>query len=499
MRLIIICLVLVSLIGSTAISRQNNIKREVASTNINYFRDDKGAAITEVERQAATDKLIQILKGAGYFDFVDSRVHGIPENDPNSSYWWGTWWTGVAVTKLNGQVTYTHSASGSDNAGIQTAPYLEGACFAYLLTGEKKYEHLARKLMRGMSSWILSSSRSEDDIPQILSRAFYPHSRSSNDGGRDLYINYDASRPGVNSKASGYVHIPNNPFFGDTWVKHKRSTDDIGHILRAIVQTQSCREAFSDDAKADLEQMTSLYSKWAKSVDANKFIIPTYDFNAQIVSYKDAWGDYNALKIAGFDPMCIGKLAVRYMHRSDEDNLKCGGGISSLEKIFGRFLQNDAIEILRSHHLAAVGLAQFNNNLSAAKKLLKGLEARANRDFNIANNPKTASSYDIQDISSFLVNANNAGLPLTSDEIRYLYGRIDMAHNGIIDPANYNKFNLFETTVPDGTYSYDPPHNGVYFYALGAMIGTCTSSFKNSNNVRPFLDCDRLKKGIKGF
>lgn len=496
LRLITIGLTFVSITVFSTVMANVDVKRDPASSAINYNREDKGTPIADAERRQATDNLIQIFKGTGYFDFVDSHTHGIPENDPTSSYWWGTWWSGITVTKLNGQVTYTHSEDGSDNAGIQTAPYLEGACFAYLLTGDKKYEHLARKLMRGMSSWILSSSKSEEDAPSILSRAFYPESRASTDGGRDIYINYQASRPGKNSKASGYVHIPNNPIFGDVWVKHKRSTDDIGHMLRAMVQTQSCRDAFSSDARADLDHMTSLYANWARGVDSNKFNIPTYDLNAEIISVKNAWGDYNAYKVVGLDPTCIEKLAIRYMHQPDAGNLKCGNGISVLEKMFGRLLQNDAIEILRSHHLAAAGLAQFNSSSTAAEKLLKGLEHRMNRDFHIANNPTIAAKYDIQDIASFMIHSNNVGLPLTSDEIRYLYGRIDIAHTGMLDPVNYNKLHLFDSSVPNGTYSFDPPHNGIYFYALGVMIGSCTSTFKNSNNIRPLLDCERLKNGL---
>lgn len=487
---------MLTIIACATIPTENNLTRKVASSQINFERTDKGEAITKAEREAATDKLIIILKDTGYFDFIDSHAHGSPESDTSKPYWWGTMWTGVKAQKLNGQVTYTHSNDGSDNAGIQTSPYLEGACFAYLLTGEQKYAHIARKLMRGMSAWILSSSKSKEDTPQILSRAFYPKSTHSTDGGRDLYINYDASRPGINSEVSGYVHIPNNPLFGDIWVKRNRSIDDIGHMLRAIAQVQSCRHVFDDEAKADLDQMTTLYSGWAKNVDANNFIIPSYNYSAEVESIKNNIGDYNTYKFLGFDPTCVEKLAVRYMHSSEEKDLKCGKGISSIENISYNLLQNDAIEILRSHHVAAAALAQLKSQTSMAQKLMQGLDARMNRDFSAIQNPELFSKYDIQDIPTFLVHANNVGMPLTSDEIRYIYDRLDLAYNGMLDPANYQRLHLFDPSVPDGNYSYDPPHNGLYFYTLGAMIGSCTSFFINSNKIRPLLDCDRLKNGL---
>lgn len=471
------------------------IKRESASAQFKYERNDQGTPISEAERQKATDELIALLKQLPFFDFVDGRIHGVPESDPKSSYWWGVMWTGVNVKKVNGKVIFTHANNGSDNAGIQTSPYLESACYAYALTGDKKYAHLARRLMRGMSSWILAGARNVYETPKILSRVYYPPSTSSTDGGRDQYFNYDAARPGIDSKASDYVHNPNNPYLGDVWLKSKRSIDDIGHMIRAIAQIQSCRDLFDADALADLNQLQTLYSSWAADVDANNFLIPTYNANLEIYTKKNGFGDYNTYKILGFDPACVEKLAVRYLHSNDAKKLNCGNGISALEKISGKYLQNDAIEVLRSHHVAAAILAQMKAGPEGSKKLMKGIEERMNRDFSVAKNPANASKYDLQDIPSFLIHANNAGVPMTSEEIRYLYQRLNLAYKGMLDPSHYNTFHLFDSSVPDGVYSYDPPHIGLYFYSIGAMIGSCTSAFVNPNG-RQLIDCDRLKAAL---
>ncbi len=350
--------------------------------------------------------------------------------------------------------------------------------------------------MRGMSAWILSSAKSKEDYPKILSRAFYPKNIDSNEAGISLHIDYSANRPGQNTDASGYVNIPNNPLFGDIWVKRNRSTDDIGHMLRAISQVQSCREAFDDETRADLNQLTSLYTDWAKSVDDNNFIIPSYDYNGNIESIKKGIGDYNAYRVLGFDPTCVEKLAVRYMHTPEAKNLKCGNGISFLEKMGSKYLQNDAIEILRSHHVAAAALAQLKSQDEDAQKLMEGLVNRMNRDFKVANNPKISPKYDLQDIPTFLIHANNIGVPMTSDEIHYIYGRLNAAYTGLLDPALYNRLHIFDPKVPDGVYPYDPPHIGFYFYTIGVMLGSCSSTFVNSNNERPLLDCDRLKNGL---
>jgi hypothetical protein len=473
----------------------SNLNRETASSKTYFARSDRGVAVTESERQQATSEFITLLKDTQYFDFIDSRVHGMPESNPDHPFWWGTMWTGVKVQKLKGSVTYIHSTDGSDNAGIQTSPFLENACFAYILTGDQKYAHLARRLMRGMSAWILSSARSANETPKILSRVFYPQSFHSSDRGLNLTINYEASRPGINGIPSSYVHLPNNPSFGDIWIKNNRSVDDIGHMIRAIAQVQSCRDFFDEEARADLDQLNQLYSNWASSVDSNNFIIPTYNLLAEPVLIKNGLGDYNTYKLLGFDPTCIEKLAVRLLHGPDTQNLNCNKGISLLEKLGGKFLQNDAIEILRSHHVAAVAMAQLRLRPLVAEKLMEGLVERMDRDLAVAKNIKLSPKFDIQDIPTFLIHANNVGVPLTSEEIHFVYERLHTAYIGMRDPAYYNTFHLFDPSVPDGSYSFDPPHIGLYFYALGSMLGSCTSSFQNPN-ARALLDCERIKKAL---
>lgn len=473
-----------------------DLKRQTASVQSNFDREDKGDVISQGEKERATDELIALLKDTNYFDFADSRIHGMPENDSTRPFWWGTMWTGITAQKLNGQVTYIHSNDGTDNAGIQTAPYLEGACFAYLLTGDKKHAHLARKIMRGMSAWILSSAKSVDDEPLILSRSFYPPSFHSMDGGRNLYVNYDASRPGINSKASEYVHNPNNPYFGDIWLKAKRSIDDIGHMIRAIAQVQACRGVFDDDAKADLDQMNSLYSTWASDVDSNHFKIPTYNLTMETILPKyNSFGNYNNYKMAIGDPACVEKLAVRFLHTNETKNLRCKKGITLWEKLIARFLQNDAIEVLRSHHIASVAMADFRGLPELADSLRRGLAERLDRDFKVAKNNKLSPKYDVQDIATFFVHANNVGVPLKSNEIRFLYDRLHTAYVGMREHSNFNTFHLFDPSVPDGKYSYNPPNIGLYYYTLGPMIGACTSAYRNPN-VRPLFDCERLKNAL---
>ena len=463
-----------------------------------FDRLDAGVAITKEERDQATDELISLLKEIKYFDFIDSRVHGSPESDTSQPFWWATMWTGVKVTKLGGQVTYLHGLTGSDNAGIQTSPFLEDACYAYQLTGNQKYAHLARRLMRGMSSWILASSRSANESPKLLFRAFYPTSVFSTDNGRDIFINYNANRPGVDGVPSQYVHNPNNPYFGDIWLKNNRSVDDLGHMITAIAHLQGCRDIFDQDAKKDLDMLNKLYSDWAQNVESNRFIIPSLNKNLEMYIQRRGLGDYSGLKIGLIDPFCVGKLAVRFLHSDTDQNLDCGKGYTVLEKMFARYLQNDAIQIIRTHHVAAIAMAELKSQHLLATKLREGLVERMNRDLKVARNQKLSPKFDIQDIASFLIQAHNTGVSMTSDEIRFVYERLHTAYQTLRSPAYYNTFHLFDSSVPDGEYSFDPPHIGLYFYAIGSMLGTCTSTLVNPEG-RQVLNCERLKKEFSKF
>jgi len=159
-----------------------------------YTRNDIGIPLTAQELATATDELIQLLKDTRYFDFVDERMHGWPETDPNHGFWYGHYWSGISLTKSGGKVTYKHSHDGADNVGLRTSQYLEGACYGHLLWGAPLTAHLVQKMARAYSAWILAMVRSTNDTnPTLLARSFYRPNVDSTEGGRDLTIDYSAS------------------------------------------------------------------------------------------------------------------------------------------------------------------------------------------------------------------------------------------------------------------------------------------------------------------
>jgi hypothetical protein len=454
-----------------------------------YERADVGTPVTAAELAAVTDHYLELLDKTRYFRFIDDRAHGWPESDPQGRYWYGTWWSGVSVHKQNGQVTYTHSADGADNNGLRTAPVLEGACYAYALWKTPESQHLTRKLLRGFNSWFLAMQTGPTDTLPLLSRAAYPPSIDSNEGGRNLHINYDADRPGVDADPTIYIHVPNNPSWGDLWTKNKRSKDDIGHMLRALAQLDTCAELFSDAAaKSELEELKTRFTAWSQRVIQNNWSIETRDKDLSLVIPPDDLAHFSST--GGFE--CGSQLAIQLNANGSATGLDCADG--DLFQETESPLQNSAMQIIRTFQEAVASEAILANQPELAKTFLTGLAARVEKlmDYSDANGgqfPRNASSMDV---AALLLHAANAGVPLTSREVRWLHARVEEAHTSYLSPAQAANYDLFAATTPDGDYSFDASGSGLDFKDLGVLLGTCAAEYRNPKG-RPVLDCDRVR------
>src|SRR5258706_38503 len=86
---------------------------------------------------------------------------------------------------------------GAAGAGGGRAPILDGPCFAAKLWGRPLHEALTRRMMRGLTGWMMAMERQPNDpAGPILARSHYPVSIVSHDGGREIAIDYAAARPG---------------------------------------------------------------------------------------------------------------------------------------------------------------------------------------------------------------------------------------------------------------------------------------------------------------
>ena len=460
-----------------------------SSLPVGFARPDVGAPLTPIELAAATDELVALLKGTRYFDLIDERVHGWPESDPNHGFWYGTWWSGVTVTKQGGEVTYTHGANGADNNGLRTAPLLEGACYAHLMWGKAQTARLVRRIARGYSSEALAMKRDASDAAKpMLARAHYPANITFTDSGRTMHIDYALDRPGIDG-TSEYVHLPANPTFGDIWVKNNRSKDDMGHVMRSIAQVQACVPRLDGAAQADLAQMRDLYAAWARQVEADGWGIATLDKTAQVTLPPIQQSLAHYTLIGNLE--CPGALMLRLLGDGNPGSLDCSNGISQAEILAGTQVKSSAKQILRTSHEGAVNMAFLTAQPGAGLPLLQGLAARVEGDLALVTQVNPPSSVNPSDIASLLVHAANAGVPLTSAEIRWLHGRLHLAHQTYLAQGAAPGYDVFNPATPDGAYPYEPGGDGLSFVEIGAMIGACASPYRNPAG-RAIVDCARL-------
>lgn len=453
-----------------------------------HTRPENGAPIDAAIISAKTDVLIDLLTKTRYFGFVDERVHGWPESDAKKRFWYGVWWTGVDVHVESGKVTYFHNMGGAENAGINTSPMLEGACFAHLLWPDARIGHLARRLVRGLSSWIMAMQRSTLDADTLLARAAYPAAIQSNDSGVSYLIDYSLNHPGDDSGSSEYVHVPLNPSWGDLWIKNKRSKDDIGHMLRAIAQIDACDGTFTEPgAQDDLVQLRKLYQSWSRRVEDDGFVIATLDKGGNVWLPPGMLAHY--IPIGGVE--CNAMLALRLFGRITPNGMDCGSGISSLDDAVIAGGHSNG-EILRSSHEAAASHALLSNNVALAKPLVVGLGKRLDAMMDAIATSTPPPFFEIVDATKLIVSSANVGVPLTWREVAYLHQQIDLAHQTYLAPQNDAVYKSFQQGTPDGSYFYEPAGDGLSFAFVSALLGTCASQWRNPTS-KPVLDCAKIR------
>ncbi len=454
-----------------------------------YARADQGDPVSSAELTAATERWLALLEATRYFAAVSERVHGWPESDPEGRFWYASWWDGVVIRKEGGEVTFDHVETGSDNNGGRMAPLLEGACWAFSTWGGSGTERLVRKMARAYTSWILAMERTADEVERpLLTRAAYPPSTDAEEEGRRYRIDYSKNHPGLDNPATEYVHLPDNPTWGELWVKNKRSKDDIGRMVRSIAHLEQCRDLFENgDTRADLDDLRGRYAAWARRVEDDGWRIATWN------KARELWlpPDDLARFVTALDTECDATLLTRLLGRGDPGDIDCGTGINGLEEVFVAANHQEA-GLFNSYHQAAILLALTTGHPDVAEAHLPALGERITTTLDRLDAGDPPNFFSAEGLAELMIDAANVGLPLTSREVRWLHERIDesLAFHG--RPEASAMFRLFDPATPDGQYGFDPFGPGIEFRSIGALLGTCFSRWRNPA-TRPVLDCDLVR------
>ena len=453
-----------------------------------YARPAAGTPVPAAELTAITDTYLDLLAQTRYFDVLDERVVGWPESDPQQRYWYGHWWSGAGFVKEQGDVSLVHGNMGADNPGIPSSLVLESVCLAHRVWPTPKLEHIARRLLRALNAWIFSMQRyASDPAGTLLARVSYPESVTSTDSGRTLVIDYSADRPGVDSYCL-YVHLPTNPYWGDIYIKNKRSKDDIGHMLRAIGTLKDCEGGFDAATRADIDEVRTNYSAWSRRVEDDGWAIATLDqdLNVYIPPLDSTMSHFYGAGNAECDAM----LAIRLLGRGDPGGFACGNGVNAFEYLV---LDNPSNgEIIRSFHEAAARNALLWQQDSTARELLGGLAQRMDQAMGWAESGSWPVHMNAERLVKLLVHSANVGVPLTAREVRWIHGQIAAAHTSFVTNAAPAVYRLYDPTTPDGAYDFTPPGEGIDFTFFASLAGTCTATYRNPT-TQPLLDCARLQ------
>ncbi len=462
-----------------------------APTPFDLPRAPVGEPVSDAERAEVTRLYLEILRATGYFRYIADRAHGWPMDAPGGEYGFATWWSGVRIVRTGTTVTFDHPPDGSDNNGLRTAPMLEGACYAHALWKDPATEALIGQFVRGFNAWIMAMERaSAPGAPVLMTRAFYPPAVTTTRGALAVRYDYSDQRPGEDNPATEYVHLPDNPHWGDVWVKNKRSKDDLGHMLRAIDVLDACEAGFSADTAAQYQAMMTRYAAFSRQIEDDGFRIATWDK----AGAKWIPDESLAIFVELLGAECNAMLTFRVLGRGDAGGRDCGSGVTEADELASA-LNDHSRHIFLSFHEAAVRHTLRAGLVDAARALAGGLAARSDKVFTSSAAGELPEHFDGKDFAGELVHAANAGVPLTWREIRRLHAAVREAHAFYTSPDRRFDRDPFAASATDGEYPFDPGNVGFNFRELGALLGTCASPTRSSVG-NAVLDCALVAKGL---
>ncbi|MBI4818367.1 MAG: hypothetical protein HY791_19030 [Deltaproteobacteria bacterium] len=456
-----------------------------AGPPFDFVRADTGDPISAAELADATDLYVDLLERTKFLRTASKFAHGYPDRPDRPGF--ATWWSGVRVHREGHKLTFLHSNDGADNNGLRTAPFLETACYAFKLFHDPQDEAFIRRMVRGFGSWISAMERtSAPNAPVLMTRAFYPENLTYEDHGLEITIDYSLNRPGLDNGATEYVHIPDNPSWGDIYVKNKRSKDDIGHMLLALAELETCKSELSAEAQAEIDEVMSLYEAWSRQVEDDGFKIKTYDKNL------DLWIPTESLAIfvQTLDAECDAMLTLKLVGRGSSGGKRCGNGITDSDALFSELNDNNR-HIFWSFHQASALWSVRRGELDQARALVEGMGTRMDDIFSKIENGDLPNFYNAPDFAAFIMRAGFLGVPLTSREIRFVHEQVRQADEGYFSETNLAALAAFDPEAPDGEKSFGLAGPGLDFRTLGLGLGVCATREVNPN-TRTLFDCSRM-------
>ena len=463
-----------------------------------FTRPDVGTPLTPEEIATFTQKITGAWKDVGYFNWVAWTSHGMDASNPYGMPDYKLYWQDTRAIKSGDVVTFEHFG-GADNLALRTCKILNNAAASYLMSGDAAMGRIVELYSKGLVALVRGMIWGDDDPePAIMARAIFTQDHAYTQDGRDTVVSYGPVKQYKFDWNAHTVPNPDNPYWGDIWVRTMRSKDDVPHILRSVPLLM---RVAVDGPDADVLDAAALAVDTLKAfsldVVESGYYIRTKDLNGNVWMPRNEFDAVNDLasymEYVGLVPNaeCNNRLVSALVAVGDPLDVDCGNGIGGLYEFFASLRHYFNWAIIRYFHVAAITNALMVEQNDVALGLLEGLADRVDAMMAGEGNWEDYPEWD-SDVASYLLVAATAGLPLTSAEARLVMEQYSLAADHY---EAWGYWDLWDPSVPDGTLNdYKPSRSGplgtvVRPTELAYLIEYCYSPFRNETGAE-LVDCD---------
>ena len=469
-------------------------------------RDQVGTAPSQAQIDEFTQTMKSFYEGVDYFRWAAGHSFGVPPDNPDGDPPYMIWWTNAYAIKEGDVVTFTFERA-PDNTTAKVTRILPAAIGLYLSTGDEDARELALGYIRGLSATYDGMVWGGEDpvVDYLMARTIFYRSYSyETPGGNRAYADYEPVRQEEEARRHDTWHNPQNPVWGDIYVRNKRSKDDFPYLYRdlpflARLIHESDDEELTEASIKLYRQITAMcrdvvaqdYSIYTK-VENGEIFLPTTD-----LGFIDDFACFTCYDFIFPNAECNPKIGTAYIAHGEALDNYCGDGDGGLYELIALLGHYWSTNMIWGFHVSAVSLALTFGDNETARELLEGLAARMDRqmDHPLAHNYMEW----YPDMSALLVIAAANGLPLTNREAQLViehYTEAALYLNG------FEYWDLWDPALPDGEYPYipdryvydekdDPVDYFVRITEITHLYEYCYSPMKDPNGAQ-FVDCDAL-------
>jgi len=470
---------------------------------VHLDREPVGEPLTEQELKDSALAITGLWKETNYFQWLNLTSHGLAKDNQWGYPDYKFWWQNTVAVKEGDTVTFKH-VGGADNIMERTCRSLIYSMAGYHATGDEQLKQISISWLRGVRGLYDANIWGNEDPPidTIMARGFFSHNHEYiQTGNRRTVIDYEPVKFEDIARRHDTFHNPNNPTWGDIWVRTKRSKDDLPWLYRMVPLMMRIAENSKDEEFVEeVNKTIGRIRAFAKDVLDHNYCIRIKDQegNPSIPMYGDIIDDYASF--INYDEIwplaeCTSKLSTAFAAIRDDGDNQCENGSGGGYELFTIASHYWSTALIQYFHISALASALIEGHNDTALALIAGLAERADKQIHDDEGRETTGEWD-SDAASFLIISAAYGLPLTAEEARFV-------HTELLEGAEHYKslkiWDMWDSELPDGEYDYIPTR----YYAderpngqneafrvteINSLLEYCESPFKDPES-QPFVDC----------